>query len=90
MTVISTNEEAKGKRSPFWIESLKPIQPATFDLEEYQGCRAVSSLRMSGSTCCFALFEPSHFQRRLKLLFPHRLLLTSASNLRLIAQNDIQ
>jgi ATP-dependent Lon protease len=26
------DEEAKGKRSPFWIESLKPIQLATFDL----------------------------------------------------------
>jgi ATP-dependent Lon protease len=27
------DEEATGKRSPFWIESLKPIQVATFDLE---------------------------------------------------------
>src|SRR4029077_3000927 len=24
-------EEQKGKRSPFWIDSLKPIQLATFD-----------------------------------------------------------
>ena len=34
------DEEAKGKRSPFWIESLKPIQLATFDLEEYRACRS--------------------------------------------------
>src|SRR5712692_730495 len=27
------DEEQKGKRSPFWIDSLKPIQLATFDLE---------------------------------------------------------
>jgi len=33
------DEEQKGKRSPFWIESLKPIQLATFDLEEYRTCR---------------------------------------------------
>src|SRR5437868_9849598 len=33
------DEEAKGKRSPFWIESLKPIQLASFDLEEYRSGR---------------------------------------------------
>jgi ATP-dependent Lon protease len=33
------DDEAKGKRSPFWIEELKPIQIATFDLKEYQDCR---------------------------------------------------
>ena len=33
------DEEAKGKRSPFWIEGLKPIQLATFDLDEYRECR---------------------------------------------------
>ena len=33
------DEEAKGKRSPFWIDDLKPIQIATFDLEEYRDFR---------------------------------------------------
>src|SRR5256714_3956537 len=33
------DEEAKGKRSPFWVEDLKPIQVASFDLEEYRSCR---------------------------------------------------
>jgi ATP-dependent Lon protease len=33
------DEEATGKRSPFWIDGLKPIQLATFDLEEYRSCR---------------------------------------------------
>ena len=32
----SFDEEQKGKRSPFWIDSLKPIQVATFDLDEYR------------------------------------------------------
>ena len=34
------DEEQKGKKSPFWIEDLKPIQIATFDLEEYRHCRS--------------------------------------------------
>src|SRR5713226_4047297 len=28
------DEDARGKRSPFWIDELKPIQLATFDLDE--------------------------------------------------------
>ena len=34
------DEEQKGKRSPFWIDSIKPIQLATFDLDEYRDCRS--------------------------------------------------
>jgi len=30
------DEEAKGKKSPFWIDSIKPIQLATFDIDEYR------------------------------------------------------
>src|SRR5262245_47628285 len=56
------DEEATGKRSPFWIESLKPIQLATFDLAEYRACRREFStdewidllIRSVG-------LEPSHF-----------------------------
>ena len=29
------DDQASGKRSPFWIEELKPIQVAAFDLSEY-------------------------------------------------------
>jgi ATP-dependent Lon protease len=79
------DEEARGKRSPFWIESLKPIQLATFDLEEYRGCRGQFNtdewidllLRTIG-------MEPSHFQRRLKLLFLLRLLPLSEQNYNLV------
>lgn len=79
------DEDAKGKRSPFWIESLKPIQLATFDLEEYRGCRRQFTtdewidllLRTIG-------MEPSHFQRRLKLLFLLRLLPLCEQNYNLI------
>ncbi len=79
------DEEAKGKRSPFWIESLKPIQVATFDLEEYRACRRELAtdewidllLRTVG-------LEPSHFDRRLKLLFLVRLIPLCEHNYNLI------
>src|SRR6202521_3066481 len=79
------DEEAKGKRSPFWIESLKPIQVATFDLEEYRGCRRQFTtdewidllLRTIG-------LEPTHFQRRLKILFLLRLLPLCEQNYNLV------
>lgn len=69
------DEEAKGKRSPFWIDTLRPIQVATFDLEEYSECRRQFTseewidllLRSIG-------LEPCYFDRRLKLLFLVRLL----------------
>src|ERR1700738_1404232 len=79
------DDEAKGKRSPFWIEQLKPIQLATFDLEEYRNCRRQFTtdewidllLRTIG-------LEPAHFQRRLKLLFLHRLLPLCEHNYNLV------
>jgi ATP-dependent Lon protease len=69
------DEEARGKRSPFWIDELKPIQVATFDLEEYQDCRR----QFTSDEWIDLLFrsiglEPYSFDRRLKLLFLVRLL----------------
>jgi ATP-dependent Lon protease len=79
------DEEATGKRSPFWIEGLKPIQLATFDLEEYRLCRSQFTtdewidllLRTIG-------LEPSHFERRVKLLFLIRLLALCEQNYNLV------
>src|SRR3984957_7019305 len=79
------DEDQKGKRSPFWIDSLKPIQVATFDLEEYRSCRRQFStdewidllIRSVG-------MEPSHFNRRLKLLFLARLLPLCEHNYNLV------
>ncbi len=33
------DEEARGTRSPFWIDTLQPIQLGRFDIEEYRLCR---------------------------------------------------
>ena len=79
------DEEQKGKKSPFWIEGLKPIQIATFDLDEYRQCRRQFStdewidllLRSIG-------MEPSHFTRRTKLLFLVRLLPLCEHNYNLV------
>jgi ATP-dependent Lon protease len=79
------DEEAKGKRSPFWIDELKPIQLASFDFEEYKECRRQFSadewidllIRSIG-------MEPTHFSTRLKLLFLMRLVPFCEHNFNLI------
>src|SRR5713101_1173613 len=79
------DEEQKGKRSPFWIDSLKPIQLATFDLEEYKACRSQFTtdewidllLRTIG-------LEPSHFNRRQKLHYLVRLIPLAEPNYNLV------
>ncbi len=79
------DEEAKGKRSPFWIDNLKPIQIATFDLEEFRECRREFStdewldllMRTIG-------LEPQNFDRRLKMLFLVRLIPLCEHNYNLV------
>lgn len=79
------DEEQKGKRSPFWIDSIKPIQLASFDLDEYRSCRGQFTtdewidllLRTIG-------MEPSYFERRVKLLFLVRLLALCEQNYNLV------
>jgi ATP-dependent Lon protease len=79
------DEEQKGKRSPFWIDGLKPIQLATFDLEEYRACRNQFTtdewidllLRTIG-------LEPSYFNRRQKLHYLVRLIPLTENNYNLV------
>jgi ATP-dependent Lon protease len=69
------DETATGKKSPFWIEELKPIQLASFSFDEYVAGREQFTtdewidflLRSIG-------FEPARFERRLKLLFLARMI----------------
>ncbi len=78
-------EEGKGKKSPFWITEFKPIQLASFDLEDYQKGREQFTtdewidllIRSIG-------MEPSHFDRRQKLLFLIRLIPLCESNYNLV------
>src|SRR2546421_9074243 len=79
------DEEAKGKRSPFWIEHLRPIQIATFDLEEYRACRQQFTSEEWIDLLCRSIgLEPGYFDRRLKLLFLARLLPLCEHNYNLV------
>ncbi len=79
------DEEAKGKRSPFWIDELKPIQLASFDLDEYKDCRRQFSTNEWIDLLIRSIgMEPSHFSSRLKLLLLMRLVPLCEHNFNLI------
>jgi len=79
------DESVKGRRSPFWIEDIRPIQLASFDLEEYRAGRCQLTddewidllLRSIG-------LEPAHFDRRRKLLLLLRLIPLCEQNYNLV------
>jgi ATP-dependent Lon protease len=79
------DEEAKGKKSPFWIDEIQPIQVATFDLEEYkQGRKEFNTEEWIDFLIRSIGMEPSHFDRRLKLLFLSRLIPLCETNFNLV------
>jgi ATP-dependent Lon protease len=79
------DEEAKGKRSPFWIEKMQPIQMATFDLESYLDCRRKFNSEEWVDLLIRSIgLEPFHFDRRLKLHFLARLIPICEKNYNLI------
>lgn len=79
------DEEVKGRRSPFWIDEMQPIQVATFDLEEYRkGRKEFNADEWIDFLMRSIGMEPSHFDRRLKLLFLARLIPLCESNFNLV------
>jgi ATP-dependent Lon protease len=69
------DETAKGKRSPFWIESLRPIQMASFDLEEYREARRqFTTAEWTDALLRSIGMEPTAFSQRQKLLLLARLI----------------
>ncbi|RLC73990.1 MAG: ATP-dependent Lon protease, partial [Chloroflexi bacterium] len=79
------DEEARGTKSPFWIDRLEPIQLGSFDLDDYLACRKQFD---SGEWADLLLrsigLEPTKFDRRLKLLFLMRLVPLCEANYNLI------
>ena len=79
------DDQASGKRSPFWIDDLKPIQVASFNFTEYETCRRQFSsdewvdllIRTIG-------LEPTGMSKRLKLLFLTRLVPLAEQNYNLV------
>lgn len=79
------DEGAKGKRSPFWIDDLKPIQLASFDLDEYlDGRRQFTSDEWVDFLIRSIGMEPTYFDRRLKLLLLTRLIPLCEPNYNLV------
>jgi ATP-dependent Lon protease len=79
------DEKAKGKRSPFWIEDLRPIQLAPFDLADYpQGRSQFSTEEWIDLLIRSIGLESAHFERRLKLLFMTRLIPLCEQNYNLV------
>jgi ATP-dependent Lon protease len=63
------DEEAAGRRSPFWIGEFKPIQMATFDLREYREARGQFTTDEWLDLLVRSIgLEPATFSRRLRNL----------------------
>ncbi len=79
------DEEAKGRRSPFRLEKIEPIQIASFDPAAYcAGRRQFSTDEWIDILLRTIGLEPAHFSRRLKLLFLLRLVPLCESNYNLV------
>ncbi len=79
------DEEAKGKRSPFWIGDLRPIQMASFDIEEYARARREFSTDEWLDLLVRSIgLEPTQLERRVKLLLLCRLLPLCEARLNLV------
>lgn len=81
----SYDEEAKGKRSPFWIEELIPIQLARFDINSYtDGRRRFTTDQWIDLLIRSIGLEPVNFDRRTKLLYLVRLIPFCENNYNLV------
>jgi len=79
------DEQAAGKRSPFWIDELRPIQVASFDLEEYfAGQRQFSADEWIDLLVRTIGLEPGPMSRRLKLFYLMRLVPLCEPNYNLV------
>lgn len=79
------DDQASGKRSPFWIEDLRPIQVAAFDLNEYaESRRAFSTDEWIDLLIRTIGLEPAGMERRLKMLYLLRLVPLAEQNYNLV------
>jgi ATP-dependent Lon protease len=79
------DDQASGKRSPFWIEDLRPIQVAAFDLNEYAEARREFSTEEWIDLLIRTIgLEPTGMERRLKMLYLLRLVPLAEQNYNLV------
>ena len=73
--VYRYDEEQRGKRSPFWITKLNPIQLASYDHKELLSGRAQFSTDEWIDILVRSIgLEPSSMEKRIKLLYLSRLI----------------
>ena len=83
--VHSFDDHAVGRRSPFWIEDLNPIQVGTFDLDEYcEGRRQFSTDEWIDLLIRTIGLEPAVMSKRLKMLLLVRLVPLVEQNYNLV------
>lgn len=79
------DEEAKGKKSPFWIVDLKPIQLASFSFDEYvRGREQFDRDQWRDFLVRSVGLEPEEMSDRLKLLHLSRLIPLCERNFNLV------
>lgn len=83
--LYNEEEDELGPRRPFWIESLRPIQVAAFDLEEYRESRAQLDRDAWLDLLVRSLgLEPLYFDTRAKLHLLARLIPLCERNFNLV------
>ncbi|MEW6115224.1 MAG: protease Lon-related BREX system protein BrxL, partial [Thermodesulfobacteriota bacterium] len=81
----SYDDTMSGRRSPFWIDILEPIQLADMRLDDFRRGRAQFGTDEWMDLLIRSIgLEPTHFERRLKLLLLARLIPMVESNYNLI------
>ena len=79
------DDQATGKRSPFWIDDLRPIQVAAFDLHEYSEARRGFSTNEWIDLLIRTIgLEPAGMEKRLKMLYLLRLVPLAEQNYNLV------
>ncbi len=80
-----SDEDGAGKKRPFWIEDLRPIQVASFDLDEYIRLRSEFTADEWIDLVVRSIgLEPTHFESRIKMLLLARLVPLCEANYNLI------
>ncbi len=79
------DDDPVGSKHPFWIESLRPIQVAAFDLKEYQDSRSQLDRDAWLDLVVRSIgLEPEYFDTRLKLHYVARLIPMCERNYNLV------
>lgn len=83
--VHMADDDGGAKKRPFWINDLKPIQIAAFDLDDYVRLRSQFTTDEWIDLLVRSIgLEPSQFEKRTKLLFLARLIPLCEANYNLV------